>query len=121
MNSNKAARDSNLILHKVAKKCNKIENLRLDTEKIDGSVGWSCRIHQLHLCKGARHPQRVSRYDTEQSDGEATVMQELWEMLNTPSLPSLPGPLWLGLVARDRVLSMGQIELRSVLKLNWIV
>ena len=29
-------------------------------------------------------------------------------MWSTPSLSSLPGPLWLGVVASDRVLSMGQ-------------
>ena len=30
------------------------------------------------------------------------------------SLPSLPGSLWPGLVAPDRVLSMGQIELFDI-------
>ena len=42
-------------------------------------------------------------------------------MQSTPSLPLLPDPLWPGVVAPDRVLSMGQIELNSVLKVNWIV
>ena len=37
-------------------------------------------------------------------------MLELWEMQSTPSLSSLPGPLWLGEVAPDRILSMGQME-----------
>ena len=37
-------------------------------------------------------------------------MLELWGMWSTPSLPSLPGPLWPGVVAPDRVLSVGQIE-----------
>ena len=32
-------------------------------------------------------------------------------MQSTPSLPSLSGPLWPGVVAPERVLSMGQIEL----------
>ena len=41
-------------------------------------------------------------------------------MLSTPSLPSLPGPLWTGVVALDRFLSMGQIELTCVLMLNQI-
>ena len=45
-------------------------------------------------------------------------MLELWGMRNTPSLPSLPGPLWLGVVAPNRVLSMGQIEVRCVLILK---
>ena len=35
---------------------------------------------------------------------------ELWGMQSTPSLPSLPGQLWPGVLAADRVLSMGQIE-----------
>ena len=39
---------------------------------------------------------------------------------STPSLPSLPAPLWLGVVAPDRVLFMGQIELNCKLLLNWI-
>ena len=41
----------------------------------NGPVDWSCRIHQLHLCRGVR-PQhnQVSKYDTKQSDGEALVM-----------------------------------------------
>ena len=45
-------------------------------------------------------------------------MLELWGMQSTPSLPSLPGPLWPGVVAPDRALSMGQIELNCVLMLN---
>ena len=47
------------------------------------------------------------RYDTEQSDAEVPVMLKLWGMRSTPLLPSLPGPLWLGVVAPDRTLSMG--------------
>ena len=46
-------------------------------------------------------------YDTKQSDGEVTAVLELWGMRSTPSLPSLPGPLWPGVVAPDRALSMG--------------
>ena len=43
-------------------------------------------------------------------------------LLKAPrSLTSLPGPLWPGVVAHDRVLSMGQTELNSILMLNWIV
>ena len=33
-------------------------------------------------------------------------------------LPSLPGPLWPGAVAPDRLLSMGQKELNCVFMLN---
>ena len=42
-------------------------------------------------------------------------MLELWGMQNTPSLPLLPGSLRPGVVAPDRVLSMGQIELTAYL------
>ena len=55
------------------------------------------------------------RYD---SDGEILVILELWRMWSTPSLPLLTGLLWLGGVAPDRVLSMGQIELNCVFMLN---
>ena len=82
-------------------------------------VGWGCRIHWLHLCRGVRLPNECSGYDTKQSDGEASVMLELWGMQSTPSLPSLPGSFWLGVVALDRVLSMSWIELCTIL--NWIV
>ena len=61
-------------------------------------VGWGCRIHRLLLCRG---------YDTKQSDCEVPAVLELWGMWSTPSLPSLPGPLWPGVVAPDRALSMG--------------
>ena len=46
-------------------------------------------------------------------------MLELWGMRSTTS--SLPGPLWPGVVGLDRVLSMGQIELKCILMLKWIV
>ena len=49
-------------------------------------------------------------YDTKQSDGEAPVMLELRGMCSNLSLPLLPGSLWPGVVAPDRVLSMSQIE-----------
>ena len=69
-------------------------------------------------------------YDTKQSDGEVTVMLELWGMPSTPLRPLLPGQLWPGVVAPDKALSMGQIEhnwesllflqWNCVLMLNWI-
>ena len=59
-------------------------------------------------------------YDIKQFEGEVLVMLELWEMQSTPSLPSLSGPLWPKVVAPDRALSMGQIELNCVLILDWI-
>ena len=53
-------------------------------------------------------------YDSKQSDGEARVMLELWGMRSIPSLPSLPGPIWPGVVVPDSVLSMGQIGLFDI-------
>ena len=52
-------------------------------------------------------PNKYPWYDIKQSDAVAPVMLELWGMRSTPSLPSLPGPLWPGVVALDRVESMG--------------
>ena len=49
------------------------------------------------------------------------VMLELWGMLSSPSLPSLTCPLWRRVVAPVRALSMGQIELNSILMLYWTV
>ena len=60
-------------------------------------------------------------FATIQSDGEASVMLELWEMQSSPLLPSLSGPLFLGIIAPDRLLRIGQIELKCVRMLNWIV
>ena len=64
---------------------------------------------------------KCPRYDTKQSDGEASIPLELWEMWSTLLLLSLQGPLCPRVVAPDWVLSMGQIELSCVLMQNWIV
>ena len=71
-------------------------------------VGWGCRIHWLHLCRGVKPPpNECPGYDTKQSDGEVPAVLELRGMRSTPSLPLLPGPLWPRVVAPDRALSMG--------------
>ena len=70
------------------------------------------------LQRGMTPPNKCPRYDTIQSDGEVPVILELWGMQSIPSLSSLPGPLWPRVVAPDRVLLMGQIELNCVLLLN---
>ena len=44
-------------------------------------------------------------------------MLEFWGIWTTP-LPLLPGLLWPRVVAPNRALSMGQIELNCVLILN---
>ena len=80
------------------------------------------RIHWLHHCRGLRSSSQPSVLDVTLNNlGEVLVMLELWVMWSTPSLPSLPGSLGHGVVAPNRVLSMGQIELNCVLMLNWIV
>ena len=56
-------------------------------------------------------------YNTKQADGEAPVILELWGMRSTPLLPSLPGPLRFGVVAPDRVLPIGQMELNLTTEL----
>ena len=51
------------------------------------------------LQRGKTPPNKCPWYDTKQSDGEVPVILELWGMQSTPSLPSLPGLFWLGMVA----------------------
>ena len=60
-------------------------------------------------------------YDTKQSDGVFPLMLGLWWKRSTPSLPSLTGSLWPGVVGPDRALFMSQIGLNWVLMLNRIV
>ena len=80
-------------------------------------INWGCRIHWLHLCRGVRPSlQWVSWI------WDKTIWK--WGSSNAgalgnagyPFIATLPGPLWLGVVAPDRVLSMGQIE-QTVCKL----
>ena len=85
-----------------------------------GPVGCDCIIHRLHLCGGVRFLNDCLRYDTKQLDGEVPVMLQFWGMWSTPLFPSLLRPLWPGVVAPNRVLSMAQIEKSCVHMLNWI-
>ena len=79
-------------------------------------VDWGNEISRLLLCCEFRStPNDCPGYCTKQSDGEVPVMQEFWGMWSNPSLPSLPGLLWWWVVAPDKVLSLGKIELNSVL------
>ena len=45
-------------------------------------------------------------------------MLELWGMQSTPSLPSLPGPLWPGVVAPDKGPIYGLNRTNSILMLK---
>ena len=62
----------------------------------------------LHLCREVRPPpNECPGYDTKRSDGEVSVMQGLWGIQSTSSLPLPPNLLWPCVVAPDRALSMG--------------
>ena len=89
-------------------------------KKLVCPVDLGCRIHRLLLCGGVKISlNEFPGYDTKQSDGEVPVMPELLGMRSTSLLPSLPVPLLPGVVALDRVLSMGQIGLNcTYAKLN---
>ena len=67
-----------------------------------------------NFCKGVRPNKECPGYDIKQSDGKAPVMLKLWRKWSTRSLSTLPGLLWPGVAATDRVLSMGQIELFDI-------
>ena len=51
-------------------------------------------------------------YDIKKYGGEALIME--WGMWNNSSLPSLPGLLGPWMVALDRVLSVGRIEVFDI-------
>ena len=65
-------------------------------------VGWGCRIHRLLLCRGVRPPPNT----TSVLNITLNHLMELWGMWSTSSLSLLPGPLWPGVAASNRVLSM---------------
>ena len=68
--------------------------------------------------EGLDSPKECPGNDTKQSDGEGSIMMELWGMRSTLLLPSFPGPLWPWVVAPDRIPSMGQIEVNCMLVLT---
>ena len=82
-------------------------------------VGWGCRIHRLLLCRGLRPPyNECPGYNTKQSNGEVPAMLKLWGMRSTPSLPSLPGQFWPGVVAPDKGPIYGLNRTNRILMLN---
>ena len=87
------------------------------------TIWWPSRMGQQNtltasLQKGKNSLNERHEYNTKQSDDETPIIMELSGMQSTPSLPSLPGPPRPGVVAPERVLSVGQIELNSVIMLN---
>ena len=63
---------------------------------------------------GLDSPKECPGYDTKQSDGSDTVMLKLWSMRGILLLSSLKSLLVPGVVAIDRVLSRGQIEMFDI-------
>ena len=83
--------------------------------QLDGAVEYTdCIFAERVRPPPQTLPNKCPGYDIKQSDSEALVMLELWGMQKTPSMPSFLGPLWLAVLAPDRVLSMGQIELFDI-------
>ena len=76
-------------------------------------VGWSYRIHRLHLYKKVRPPNVCPGYDIKQSDGEAPVLDFLG-MRSTLSLHLLSSPLRIEVVTPNRFISMDNIELFDI-------
>ena len=68
----------------------------------DNNIPIAIRIHRLQRDKIP--PNECPGYNIKPSD-----TLDIWEMLNTHSLPLLPGSLWPRAVATGRVLSIGQL------------
>ena len=68
-----------------------------------GPVAWATEYTDCFSAEGRDSSNECP--DTKQSDGE--VMLELSGLRSTSSLPSLPGPLWPGVLAPDKILSSG--------------
>ena len=56
----------------------------------------------------------INKFKTVNPPTVNNVTLEFREKQSTPSPPALPGPLWPGVVAPGKVLSMGQIELFDI-------
>ena len=65
-------------------------------------------------CRGYPYPNEYPGNDIKQPAGEAPVMLDFGGMRSSPSWLLLPGLIWPGVVAPDRVLSMGQIEMFDI-------
>ena len=79
----------------------------IDWNAFIAQSAWAVEYTDCFSAEGKAPPHEGLGYDTKQSDGEVPAILELWGMRSTPSLPSLPGPIWPGVIAPDRALSMG--------------
>ena len=91
------------------KKKFKEENVGLVSDQPSQLGLWNTLTASLQWSKTPPRPQQVSWIWKKLFDDEAPAL-EIWGMWNTPMLPLLPGLFWSGVVAPDRILSMGQIE-----------
>ena len=82
--------------------------------QLTGAAEYSDRVSS----EGQDSPYKCPRYITKQSGDGDSVMLELYGMWTISSLSSLPGRLWSGVVAPDRVLSKRQIEINCVRMLS---
>ena len=74
-------------------------------------VNWGCKIHQLHLCRGLRpSPPTSVLHMTLNNLLPRLQPMRFGEYRKPLQLLMLSGLLSPGVVAPDRVLSMGQIE-----------
>ena len=74
---------------------NKLLHLLLEVEfqnSLTQSVG-AAEYTDCISTEGKDSPTACPGYNIKPSDGEVSVMLELWGMRSTPSLPLLPGPL----------------------------
>ena len=83
-------------------------NLTIESAQLAG-------VEECTDCKTPLPANECPGYDIKQSDGQAPA-EEIWGLWRTPSLPLHPGPLWPGVVAPDRALSMGQMAHMSANK-----
>ena len=75
-------------------------------------VGLGCKIRQPHLYRGVRRLLPTILRDMTLRNLMSRLKSRIFEEYGVPTLLQLfPDPLWSGMVAPDRVLSMGQIEL----------
>ena len=73
-------------------------------------------MYQLFLCRMVLPANRNKclEYDIKLPGGNDLVILDLWGIWSTLSLASLPGLLLPGMVAPDRVLSVGQKEMFDI-------
>ena len=92
----------------------KLNSLKLNLAQSAGNVEFT----DCFSAVGLDSPNDCLDNDIKQSDGEVPVILGLCGMRTTILLLSLPGPLWLGEVAPDRVLSMDLNCLTELLEIE---